>query len=76
MHLTWTRRLSSDLRGQLLRTTLSVVVLFLLPALALAQSSGIAGTVSGSKRWRVARCDRRSLQRRDDRRKPNDHHQW
>ena len=53
MHLTWTRRLSSELRGQLLRTTFSVVVLFLLPALALAQSSGIAGTV-----WikAVARC--------------------
>ena len=45
MHLTWT--------GDCRRTTgtasandLSVVVLFLLPALALAQSSGIAGTVS------------------------------
>ena len=46
MHLTWHERMSFDLSRQLLQRVLAVVVLLLTPALTLAQSSGIAGTVS------------------------------
>lgn len=46
MQLTWIRLTSVDLRRLRLRPTVCLIVLFLFPAFALAQSSGIAGTVA------------------------------